>query len=349
MTSVTVVVPCYRYGHYLNDAVASVLTQQPGIQGEVIIVDDCSPDVTEKIGLALAREDRRVRYVRHERNLGHIETYNHGLQLAQGEYVALLSADDLVAAGALTRAVRALEDNPSAAFAYGPVAVAWQESPGLSNSTYASAYDDYQITVKSGRDWSAEIVRRAHNVIHSPEVLVRTSSQVAAGGYRLELPHAGDLEMWLRLATLGDVVRLSGPKQAIRRMHKSNMSHAFPALSVADLSQLLTAFEYFDRQASTAWEDYASCLPQVRAKIAKRALNQAAKGFRSEIHPDDRQLQLLRFSAQTHPSIERHLLYHVTSSAVAGNRGAAGLLRAGLAAKTRWEMTGSAAFRPTRE
>jgi glycosyltransferase involved in cell wall biosynthesis len=101
--SVTIVVPCYNYGRYLRQCVYSILTQDVDLN--VDIIDDASADDTESIGSALASEDQRVTYQRHVRNLGHIATFNEGLERADGTYSLLLSADDMLAPGALRRAV----------------------------------------------------------------------------------------------------------------------------------------------------------------------------------------------------------------------------------------------------
>ena len=55
---------------------------------------------------------QRVRVIRHEQNKGHIATDNDGLEAATGEFVLLLSADDLVTPGALTRAAELLAAEP---------------------------------------------------------------------------------------------------------------------------------------------------------------------------------------------------------------------------------------------
>jgi len=55
-------------------------------------MDDCSPDDTPRVAAAFT--DPRVRYVRNEPNLGHLQNYNKGLSLARGEYLWLISADD---------------------------------------------------------------------------------------------------------------------------------------------------------------------------------------------------------------------------------------------------------------
>ena len=57
---VTVVIPCYNYGHFLPAAVASALDQR-GVDVEVIIVDDASSDGSADVARELADRDPRVR------------------------------------------------------------------------------------------------------------------------------------------------------------------------------------------------------------------------------------------------------------------------------------------------
>ena len=69
---VSVVIPCYNYGRYLRSCVDSVRTHQPGIELEIIIVDDASSDDTPRIASELEASDRRIRVkIRRERVMGH--------------------------------------------------------------------------------------------------------------------------------------------------------------------------------------------------------------------------------------------------------------------------------------
>ncbi|MGZ4476136.1 MAG: glycosyltransferase family 2 protein, partial [Nocardioides sp.] len=115
---VSVVVPCYNYGRYLPDAVGSALDQS-GLDVDVLIVDDCSTDDSAAVALRLADADPRVRLLRHETNRGHIQTYNDGLAAVTGDYVVLLSADDLLTPDSLTRAVALMEAHPRVGLVYG--------------------------------------------------------------------------------------------------------------------------------------------------------------------------------------------------------------------------------------
>lgn len=63
------VVPCYKLAHLLAECVSLILAQTFE-DFEVLIMDDCSPDNTMEV--ATSFRDRRVRYVRNDRNVGHL-------------------------------------------------------------------------------------------------------------------------------------------------------------------------------------------------------------------------------------------------------------------------------------
>jgi cellulose synthase/poly-beta-1,6-N-acetylglucosamine synthase-like glycosyltransferase len=83
---VTAVIPCYNYGHFLPQAVNSVLDQS-GVRTRVVIVDDCSTDDSLEVAKGLARADSRVTVIAHAVNEGHIKTYNDGLDQVRTEYL----------------------------------------------------------------------------------------------------------------------------------------------------------------------------------------------------------------------------------------------------------------------
>ena len=77
----------------IEKAVISALSQTVK-DIEVIVVDDGSSDSTSEILKRLESEDPRIKLVSHARNLGVSAARNTGLDLAQGEWVAILDADD---------------------------------------------------------------------------------------------------------------------------------------------------------------------------------------------------------------------------------------------------------------
>ena len=112
MTAVDVIVPCYNYGRFLGRCVGSLLVQE-GCDVRVLVIDDCSTDDSLMTARGIAATDPRVRLIAHERNRGHIATYNEGIDWVGSPYMLLLSADDMLAPGALRRATALWYDRQS--------------------------------------------------------------------------------------------------------------------------------------------------------------------------------------------------------------------------------------------
>lgn len=90
---VSVLVPCWNDGRFLDEALRSVAAQSFG-DFEAIVADDGSTDDTPAIGAAWAARDPRFRLARSETNLGMGENWNRALGEARGELVAKLDGDD---------------------------------------------------------------------------------------------------------------------------------------------------------------------------------------------------------------------------------------------------------------
>jgi glycosyltransferase involved in cell wall biosynthesis len=92
MTTVSVVIPTYNYGHYINRSIDSVLDQTV-LPVEVIIIDDGSTDDTEQIIFKKYNADDKIKYIK-KTNAGPASARNLGIEHAAGEFVLLLDADD---------------------------------------------------------------------------------------------------------------------------------------------------------------------------------------------------------------------------------------------------------------
>jgi glycosyltransferase involved in cell wall biosynthesis len=233
---VSVVVPCFNYGRFLPACVSSVLGQQ-GVLVDMLIVDDASTDGSGQVADSLARSDHRVRVHHNATNRGHIASYNIGFSDVDGDYVLLLSADDLLTPGALRRAVALLQARPSVGFAYG-----W--SIPFSGSELPPARTDTRSwSVWHGIDWVADRCRRGCNVVRSSDAVVRRTVLERVGGYREDLPHSGDFEWWMRAALVSDVGMVCGADQIYYRLHGSNMSRTTYATTLINLHETRRAFD----------------------------------------------------------------------------------------------------------
>ena len=303
MSSVSVVIPCYNYGHFLEEAVSSVLDDQQGVDVRVLIIDDASPDDSAEAARKIAAREPRVEVLVHQTNKGNIATFNEGLlEWADGDYCVLMSADDRLTPGALRRASDLLDANPAVGFVYGRALWFMNGTPPPVPRAKVRGW-----SVWPGLWWIDRRFRDAENPITAPEVVVRTSVQKRVGGYDPRLPHAADLEMWMRLAANADVGFIRGADQAFYRLHERNMRQAFSA--VMDLREKQLVFQ-------TALERHGEKLPAadrmsslVRRALAREALWAAGREYYRKGREQASVGELLDFASECWPKASRLPLY----------------------------------------
>lgn len=101
---ISVIVPCYNQGVFLNDALQSI-ADQTYQYWECIIINDGSEDNTEKTAIEWTKKDTRYKYF-YQQNRGLSAARNKGLQEATGEYIQFLDADDMIAADKFTASLK---------------------------------------------------------------------------------------------------------------------------------------------------------------------------------------------------------------------------------------------------
>ena len=108
---VSVVIPSYNYGHFIQDTIESIFKQTYD-RYEIIVIDDGSIDNTREV---LQPDRDLINYV-YQENQGLSAARNHGLHLARGEYVIFLDADDFLLPHTLEKQVAALQNNSDLGF-----------------------------------------------------------------------------------------------------------------------------------------------------------------------------------------------------------------------------------------
>jgi glycosyltransferase involved in cell wall biosynthesis len=299
--SVSVIVPCYRYAALLQGCVDSVLAQD-GVDVRVLIVDDCSPDETPEVAGRLAARDPRVEYRRHSVNRGLIPTANEGLAWADGDYVVLLSADDLLVPGCLRRAVAIMEESPGVGMVYGRPLLARE---GRALPVPKGRHSGTKVW--AGADWIRLRCRTAHNCISSPEVVVRTSVQRSVGGYDAACFHTSDLNMWLRIAAVSDIAYVKGVPQAIYRIHAGSMLRS-QAGDLEDLRERRAAFDTFFAGSGADLAEAAELSAMAGRALARQALWRVSRAYDRGL-PEGASISrvddLLAFAFEVYPQANR--------------------------------------------
>ncbi len=97
---ISVVIPAYNCKETIGTAIDSALKQD--VLLEILVIDDGSEDGLDAV-MQEYQQDDRIRYVKNEKNIGPSATRNRGVQLAKGEYIAFLDADDYWVENKLSR------------------------------------------------------------------------------------------------------------------------------------------------------------------------------------------------------------------------------------------------------
>jgi glycosyltransferase involved in cell wall biosynthesis len=293
--TVSVVIPCYNYGRYLTDSISSALEQE-NVEVQVLVVDDASTDDSVSVAREMAASDKRIQLVTHNENQGHIRTYNDGLGRVEGEFVVLLSADDLLTPGALGRATALLASHPAVGLVYG-AALPFTGKPRVRRRGRVQSW-----IIWSGQDWIADRCRTGRNRIWNPEAMLRTSVLQEIGGYREDLPRSGDFEMWMRAAAVSDVGFVSGPIQAMYRQHGRNMTQVMHRGELVDLEERLKAFDAILFERTGRLKDVEQLGFSARRALAREAIVHASRQ-RSIAAADSAVESLIAFAVQAWPGV----------------------------------------------
>lgn len=292
-STVSVVITCYNYARYLEQAVESALSQT-GVVVDVVIVEDKSQDDSLAVAQRLAKADQRITVLANEHNLGAVGAFNRGLDSATGEYLVRLDADDLLTPGSLERAVAALTAFPRVGLVYGhPLHFSGGElQPARTTPRWWDVW--------SGADWLAARCIDGSNVITSPEVVMRGSVVRQLGGMRA-LAHTHDMELWLRIAAYADVAYVGGVDQAWHREHSASLStRAEHPLII--LAEVRAAFDELFAGLGSGYPGIDRLRHDARQALCRLALSEASREL-DHGRTSDLVDGLMTFARNTDPSI----------------------------------------------
>ncbi len=217
MPRVSVCIPAYNSAALVGDAVRSVLAQDFA-DYELLVVDNASSDATGDVIRGFA--DPRVRYSRNDRNLGFAGNLNRCLELAAGDSVAFLCADDFWLPGALRRLVEALEADGRTLLAHAGHRIVSADGATLETRVYPwPALAEGAVFRGKLLDWNIRGICLS-------SVLFRREAAVRLGGFDESLKFCPDLAFWLRLSARGPFAYVAEPLAAYR-IHAGNLTWDF--------------------------------------------------------------------------------------------------------------------------
>lgn len=197
---VSVIMPVYNVEKYAQEAIESILGQTYG-DFELIIVNDGSVDGTAELIEAVSKADSRIR-VLHQDNRGVSRSFNRGLELASGEYIARMDGDDVSFPDRLGLQVAHLDANTECVAVSGGVLIVDEEGDPVSISQpvarHAAIVDRLLGKVRGTEG----------TIFVNPCAMARGSIIREIGGCRAEYEPTDDRDLWLRMSERGQLFNL---------------------------------------------------------------------------------------------------------------------------------------------
>ena len=179
---VTIVIPCFNQGEFIDDALLSIFEQTED-DYDIVIIDDGSDD-GETPQILDSLEFARVKVV-HQQNVGLPGARNRGIAAARGKYVVTLDADDELAPTYMEKLVAVLDADDEKAFAH----------------CWARLFGDFQAI------WATRPFNRYQFLLSNSVVgcvVLRKTAWEAVGGYDETMREGNeDWDLWIRLTEAG--------------------------------------------------------------------------------------------------------------------------------------------------
>lgn len=236
---VSVVIPSFNYGAFIGQAIDSVLAQTD-CNVEVIVIDDDSTDDTRQV-VDQYRDNDRVRYL-WQSNAGVSAARNHGLQVARGEFMSFLDADDLwPQRDMLATSVNYMNKNPSVGWVFGDAQPFDQD--GVADQPYLQKggyYDCASSHIELRTITPADLCNNDRFFIPTGTIVARKCCLDEVGVFDVSLKMFEDTDMWLRMIRFP--VAFFPRVLLARRLHESNTSNTRWAY-LDDLKKLVDRYQ----------------------------------------------------------------------------------------------------------
>jgi glycosyltransferase involved in cell wall biosynthesis len=261
---VSVVMPVFQAERFLAEAVRSILLQTYA-DFELLVFDDGSGDRSRAILREFAAADARIRLFE-ETHAGYVTWLNRGLELAHGEFVARMDADDVSLPERFERQVRFLDAHPDVV-ALGTHAL-FIDSDGDPIAPTEKPLDHDEID----RQHIAPGCQGA--MITHPSAMLRRAAALAAGGYRPEAVLVDDLDLFLRMAERGHLANLADVLLHYR-IHPDSLGVSRRAQQIEAIRRVVG--EARRRRGLAAPETPAGAPPRTTGEDTRRWIIQAAR------------------------------------------------------------------------
>lgn len=213
---VSVCIPAYNNSKYIERTINAVLNQTYK-NLEVVVVDDCSKDDTAAKVEAIMQNDNRVRLIKNEKNLGMTGNWNKVIREGRGEYIKLLPADDLVYRECIEKSMNSLLKSTDITLCITDTDLIDDDDKKVGK---------YAHWPKAGIQDGKKMIKKSvlfNNFFGNPVcAMFRKSDFEKTGGFDPDIPYILDFDLWIGLASLGEVYMIKESLNGFRVRNDSN-------------------------------------------------------------------------------------------------------------------------------
>jgi glycosyltransferase involved in cell wall biosynthesis len=186
MPTVSVIMSVHNEEATIAEAIESIIAQTYH-DWEFIIIEDCSTDRSLEIAGHYVRQQKRIKIIKNDHNLGLAKSLNKGIKAAKGEFIARMDGNDFSYPERLEKQVAFMRDNP-AIDVLGTGAELIDESGNtLSFRNLPETHDELSANI-----------HKMCPVFH-PSVIMRNEFLKRSGGYNDRLRISQDMDIWSRM------------------------------------------------------------------------------------------------------------------------------------------------------
>jgi glycosyltransferase involved in cell wall biosynthesis len=208
VSTVSVCIPAYNSGSFIEATLLSIMNQTYS-NLEIIISDNASTDSTAEIIQELSREDKRIRFIKNESNIGYVKNIMQAVNAASSEYIAIYHSDDLYEPTIIADEISLLLSSPEIGGVFVKHREFWnnktthKDFKAFCSLKKSNLYNKHFEAYIGGLEAYLPALLELGNFFACPSFMTRKSIFLDIGGFTDNYPSNEDLELWLKYLSHG--------------------------------------------------------------------------------------------------------------------------------------------------